>query len=203
MDGLESIYESFLDFRASSRVPMKQIITIEELSQWLETDTRLQLIDVRSAGEYASGHVPRAINLPLEQVESRIDDLHDGPVAILCQSGRRAKMACEFLTAHHSNLLVVEGGTQAWIAAGKPVTRPIGSRWALERQVRLVAGILVLIGTGLAISVNPNWLYLAMFVGAGLTFAGATNICGMASVLAVMPWNKTRAPEAMPREVVA
>ncbi len=201
MDGLESGYESFLDFRASSCVPMNQRITIEELSQRLETDPRMQLIDVRSAGEYAAGHVPRAVNLPLEQVESRIDDLHDGPVAILCQSGRRAQMACEFLTAHHSNLLVVEGGTEAWIAAGQPVTRPVGSRWALERQVRLVAGLLVLIGTGLAISVSPNWLYLAMFVGTGLTFAGATNICGMASLLALMPWNKACQPKAISGEV--
>jgi rhodanese-related sulfurtransferase len=203
LDGRESFYESFLRLDVSSLVPMNQKITVEELSRRLEADPQLQLIDVRSAGEYAAGHVPRALNLPLEQVESRIEDLHHGPVAILCHSGHRAQMACEILTAHHSNLLVVEGGTAAWAAAGKPITGPIGSRWSLERQVRLVAGMLTLIGTLASVFISPGWVYLAMFVGAGLTFAGATNICGMAVVLAKLPWNKARATTAPMGEVSA
>jgi hypothetical protein len=69
-------------------------------------------------------------------------------------------------------------------------------RWTLERQVRLAAGLIVLIATLLAVLVNLNWVYLAMFVGAGLTFAGATNICGMAVVLARMPWNRDGKPGA-------
>lgn len=182
---------------------MNQKITVEELSRRLETDAKLQLIDVRSAGEYAAGHVPRALNLPLEQVENRIEDLHDGPVAILCQSGRRAQMACEILTAHHKNLLVVEGGTAAWISAGKPVTGPAGSRWSLERQVRLVAGLMVLSGTLASVFLSQGWVYLAMFVGAGLTFAGATNICGMASILALLPWNKRQGTKVSVCEVTA
>jgi rhodanese-related sulfurtransferase len=169
---------------------MNQTINIDRLSKLIETETTLQLIDVRSAGEYDSGHVPRALNIPLEQVESRIDDLGTGPVAILCQSGRRAGLACEMLQAHHPNVLVVEGGTQAWIQSGKPVTKAVGSRWSLERQVRLIAGVMVLVGTALAITANLAWIYLAMFVGAGLAFAGLTNICGMALLLAKLPWNQ-------------
>jgi hypothetical protein len=65
-------------------------------------------------------------------------------------------------------------------------------RWTLERQVRFIAGLIVLAATLLAVLVSPRWIYVAMFIGAGLTFAGATNICGMAMVLAKMPWNVTR-----------
>ena len=169
---------------------MRQTITVEELSTLIESDNSLQLIDVRSPGEYASGHLPRALNIPLEQADSRIDDLGDGPVAILCQSGTRAGMACDMLKEHHQNLLVVEGGTQAWIQAGKPVIGTTGSRWSLERQVRLIAGLLVLVGAILAVTVNPVWTYLAMLIGAGLTFAGLTNVCGMALLLGKMPWNQ-------------
>ena len=169
---------------------MKQLITITELTELIEQNPALQLIDVRSIGEYNSGHVPRALNLPLEQVETRLADLGSGPVAILCQSGRRADIACKMLQAHHENLFVVEGGTNAWVQAGKPITSPVGSRWSLERQVRLIAGIMVLTGTVLSVSLSTSWVYLAMFVGAGLTFAGATNICGMALLLGKLPWNQ-------------
>lgn len=169
---------------------MRQTITVEELSKLIETDSTLQLIDVRSPNEYASGHLPRALNIPLEQADSRISDLGQGPVALLCHSGTRAGMACDLLRAHHPNLLVVEGGTQAWIKAGKPTAGGAVSRWSLERQVRLIAGLIILAGTILAVTISPAWVYLAMFVGAGLTFAGLTNVCGMALLLGKLPWNQ-------------
>ncbi len=182
---------------------MRQTITVEELSKLIESNDSLQLIDVRSPGEYATGHLPRAINIPLEQADSRIDDLRTGPVAILCHSGNRATMACDLLREHHPNLLVVEGGTQAWIRAGKPVTGATGSRWSLERQVRLIAGLMVLVGTVLALTVSPFWMYLAMFVGAGLTFAGLTNVCGMALILGKLPWNQPVKCSTVSKEVQA
>lgn len=169
----------------------------------MESNPALKLIDVRSPGEYATGHVPQAANIPLEQVEMRLDDLGGGPVALLCQSGNRAGMACEILADHHSELLIVEGGTQAWIQSGKPVVASSCTRWSLERQVRLIAGLMILAGTILAVTVSPVWVYLAMFVGAGLTFAGATNICGMASLLALLPWNQPAKVKACPKEVQA
>lgn len=172
---------------------MKQTISVSELQRLLSADPALQMIDVRSPAEYASGHVPRALNIPLEQVESRLGDL-GARVAILCHSGNRANMACELLSAHHPDLLVVEGGTQAWIAAGNKVTAPErATRWSLERQVRLIAGLLVLSGTILSLTSAPGWIYLAMFVGGGLTFAGATNVCMMASLLAKLSWNRPNA----------
>jgi rhodanese-related sulfurtransferase len=180
---------------------MRKTINVQELCKLIETDNSLQLIDVRSPGEYASGHLPRAINIPLEQADARIDDLGNGPVAILCHSGNRATMASDMLREHHPNLLVVEGGTQAWIQAGKPVTAAVGSRWSLERQVRLIAGVIVLVGTTLAMTIGPAWTYLAMFVGAGLTFAGLTNVCGMALLLGKLPWNQP-AKHSIPRKEV-
>ena len=169
---------------------MKESITVDQLATLIKEDSSLQLIDVRSPGEYATGHVPRALNIPLEEVESRIDDLGSGPIAILCQSGNRATMACNRLKAHHQTVLVVEGGTQAWIKAGGPVTEVVAGRWSLERQVRLIAGLLVLLGAILAATINPAWIYLPMLIGGGLTFAGLSNICGMALLLGKLPWNQ-------------
>lgn len=182
---------------------MKQTITVDQLSQLIDTDRTLQLIDVRSPGEYASGHVPRAMNIPLEQVDARLGDLSDSKVAILCQSGNRARAACDLLKEHHPELLLVEGGTQAWIQAGKPIVKGVSSRWSLERQVRLVAGLMILAGTILAVTVQPTWVYLAMFVGAGLTFAGATNQCGMAMLLGKLPWNQPAKCAVSNKEVKA
>ena len=150
-----------------------------------------RLIDVRSAAEFAVGHIPGAINVPLEQVEERTADIGDGPVTMICEAGTRAAIAAGWLESRQS-VSVLQGGTAAWKRAGFPLVACAPSRWALERQVRLVAGVIVLAATLLAVTVNLKWVYLAMFVGAGLTFAGATNICGMAVVLARMPWNRNR-----------
>ncbi len=178
-------------------------ITAKELAKRLESDASLRLFDVRSPGEYAAGHVPGAMNVPLEQVENRIHDFGNAPIAILCQSGKRASMACEILEQHRGDILVVDGGTEAWMKSGLPVTEPAASKWSIERQVRLIAGVMVLAGTILGLTVAPGWTYLAMFVGAGLAFAGLTNFCGMASVLALLPWNKPQACQTPKSEVIA
>lgn len=168
---------------------MSKTINISELVERMESDPTLQMIDVRSPGEYAAGHVPGAINIPLEQVHERMGDLKPGHVAVLCQSGRRAGIACEYLSDLPQDVLLVEGGTKAWVEANKPVVSTTRTRWSLERQVRLIAGLMVLIGTVLAATIAPGWVFLAMFVGAGLTFAGLTDICGMGLLLAKLPWN--------------
>ena len=169
---------------------MNKTINVKTLQAMIQGGEPLQLIDVRSPGEYASGHVPQAINIPLEQLELRFGDLTAGNVAILCQSGQRARMACDILKSRHDGLLLVEGGTQEWTNQGYPTISSASAKWSLERQVRFGAGLLVLAATMLAALGYPNWLYLAMFVGAGLTFAGLTNICGMALLLAKLPWNR-------------
>jgi rhodanese-related sulfurtransferase len=149
-------------------------------------------VDVRSASEYASGHIPGAINIPLEQIEKRVADLAiDRPIALICQKGQRAHIAATLLRPCEMNLLVVEGGTSAWQHAGLPLVASVNARWSLERQVRFAAGVLVLTGSALAALVSSYWLILPGFIGCGLTFAGATDICPMGMLLARFPWNRS------------
>ncbi len=148
-----------------------------------------KLIDVHCAAEFAVGHIPGAINVPMEQVETRTADIGAGPLVMICEAGTRAAIVAGWLEARQP-VSVLAGGTAAWRKAGLPLVSCAPCRWTLERQVRLAAGLIVLVASLLAVVFNPNWIYLAMFIGAGLTFAGATNICGMAVVLAKMPWNR-------------
>ena len=165
-------------------------IAIETYRNELRTSNP-QTVDVRSASEFAAGHIPGAINIPLEQVCVREGDIRrERPLVLVCQSGRRAGMAAEALASTHPHAKVLEGSTAAWIAEGYPVVRGTSSSWSLERQVRLVAGILILVTVGLSFLFSANWLFVTAFIGAGLTFAGATNICGMGLLLAAMPWNR-------------
>jgi len=163
-------------------------LSASSLRSRLQSEPGTQIIDVRSAAEYNAGHIPQAINLPLEQLEQRLDDIRDGAV-LVCKSGTRAGLACDQIASLRS-VAVLEGGTEAWISEHLPVVRTTQTRWSLDRQVRLGAGVMVLIGVSLGFLVHPGWFGLAGFVGAGLTFAGLTDICGMASLLAMMPWNR-------------
>lgn len=151
------------------------------------------LLDVRTPGEFAALHVPGSVLLPLDVVEpARVRELMAGKSAclLLCQSGGRARRAAEKLhAAGLDNILVVEGGVAACAAAGLPVNRGRGVI-SIERQVRIVAGLLVLTGATLTWLVHPAWAGLSAFVGAGLTFAGITDFCGMGLLLARMPWNR-------------
>ncbi|MBA3726472.1 MAG: rhodanese-like domain-containing protein [Armatimonadetes bacterium] len=162
----------------------------------LDEGARYQLVDVRSPQEYATGHVPRAINLPLEQVEARLDDVHrQDPLVLICQSGQRAQMACNLLEHYRDDLILLEGGTGAWINSDLPVIAATSTRLRIIRQVQLIAGPLILIGSILAATVDVKWAILSGFIGAGLTFAGATGHCGMALLLGKLPWNRARQAE--------
>lgn len=176
-------------------------ISLEKLDTLLKGSTKPQLIDVRSASEFAAGHIPGAINIPLDQIESRLEDLSEEEVVLVCQSGQRAGIACDLLAASHPDLKVLEGGTSAWVDAKRPVVSSTQTRWSLDRQVRLGAGILVLTGVTLGFLAHPGWFGLAAFVGAGLTFAGLTDICGMAFLLAKMPWNQPVKPTNLNQKV--
>lgn len=152
-----------------------------------------KLIDVRSPGEYASVHVEGAELHPLDKLDAQAfcrEHGTDAPVYILCQSGKRAEMAAEKLTAAgHQATFVIQGGTQSAIASGVECVRGKGTI-SIERQVRIVAGLLVLIGTLLGVLVHSAFFIVPAFVGAGLTFAGVTDTCGMAMMLGKCPWNQ-------------
>jgi len=170
---------------------MASTITPALLSDCMREGPSIAVLDVRSAAEFAIGHIPGAVNIPMEQIEGRMADVPTVPVVLVCEAGTRAEIVAGWL-GEQSQSKVLEGGTRAWRNAGYPVIACAPCRWTLERQVRLIAGIVVLTATILAVFLSPKWIYAAMFIGAGLTFAGATNICGMGILLAKMPWNVTR-----------
>jgi rhodanese-related sulfurtransferase len=174
---------------------MHTTITAEELERNRQTAAEFRLVDVRSSSEYASGHVPGAVNIPLEQIEARLLDLDPSrPLVLICKTGKRATMAADLLKPYRSGLNVLDGGTTAWVNAGLPVVRSSKVRWALERQVRLVAGIVALSGAVLALTVSATWACLSGLAGLGLTMAGLTDFCPMATLLARMPWNRPAKP---------
>ncbi len=158
------------------------------------------LLDVRTPAEFAAQHAAGARSLPLDQLDAsaflRLRE-HAGagerPVYLLCQSGKRAAMAADKLAAAGCTCaVVVDGGTAAWAAAGLPCESTGRGVISLERQVRIAAGSLVLAGVVLGGFVHPLFIWLSAFVGAGLIFSGITDFCGMALILAKMPWNQAR-----------
>jgi rhodanese-related sulfurtransferase len=172
---------------------MKTISPVE-LQKILTVQPSSSLIDVRTPIEFAEAHVPQAQNIPLDELKpSSLQLRKDQPVYLLCRSGQRATKAAEkFSREGFSQLIIVEGGTLAWIEANLPVTRSSVKIISLERQVRIVAGSLVLIGVLLGWFVHRGFFGLSAFVGAGLVFAGITDFCGMGLLLAKLPWNKRK-----------
>lgn len=170
-------------------------ITPQELAEAFKGGKTMDLIDVRTPLEFREVHVNAATNIPLGQLNPA-DVMHarngsaSEPLYLICRSGSRGQQACEkFLKAGFSNVINIEGGTMACVEAGLPVIR--GKKAiSLERQVRIVAGSLVLLGALLGWLVHPLFVGLSAFVGAGLLFAGLTDTCGMALLLARLPWNK-------------
>jgi rhodanese-related sulfurtransferase len=159
------------------------------------------LIDVRTPVEYAEVHAEGAQLIPLDKLDpqavmSARNGSSDEPLFFICKSGGRSAKAVEkFRAAGFTNVISVEGGTAAWEQAGLPVVRGSRKVMSLERQVRVGAGSLVLLGVLLGWMVHPAFYALSAFVGAGLAFAGVTDWCGMGMLLAKMPWN-TRAAES-------
>jgi rhodanese-related sulfurtransferase len=167
----------------------------EELAELCQNGRKIDLIDVRTPVEYQEVHVEFARNVPLDQLDAaKVMQVRNGsasePLYVICRSGSRGRQACErFSKAGFSNVVNVEGGTMACVEAGLPVVRG-KSAISLERQVRIAAGSLVLLGAALAWLVHPAFIGLSAFVGAGLVFAGITDTCGMGMLLARMPWNQ-------------
>lgn len=196
----ESFSQNHRSFYIEGTLTTIDTATASKLLTATDPSGRHQWIDVRSPSEYASGHVPGAVNIPLDQIEARLDDLLPNiPIIIVCQAGKRARMVAGLLQPCRTDVTVLDGGTTAWSAAGLPLVASVKSRFSLERQVRLVAGVLVLIGVALSLTLQRNWIFLAAFVGAGLSFAGLSDICLMAGLLTRMPWNQTRSKPSAAR----
>ena len=151
------------------------------------------LLDVRSRLEFEGERIDGASNIPLDELSARLGEVPEpAPVIVVCRTGVRATIAAETLGRAGRRAHVLEGGMHAWRRAGLPV-REGRKRLPVDRQVQLIAGLMVLTGVTLGAFVNSWFLLVAAFFGAGLTFAGATGTCGLALLLMKMPWNRLSA----------
>lgn len=167
-------------------------VTADTLKGWLDKGEAV-LVDVREPAEHVAQSIKGALLMPLASVSRKsLPDITGKKLVVHCQAGRRGGAACEKLLAEDPSLEVynLEGGIAAWAQLGQQVQRSGGFFLPLDRQVQLTIGLCVLAGSLLAYFVNPAFFLLTGFFGAGLTFAGLTGFCGLAMLMAKMPWNQ-------------
>ncbi|MFJ7587494.1 rhodanese-like domain-containing protein [Streptomyces sp. NPDC097617] len=165
----------------------------------VQARTRLNeliVLDVRTPGEYATGHLPGALNIPVDQLDRALPDIRHAAeradILVVCASGARSENACRTLAAHGVTTATLTGGTAAWTAGGHTLHHPDGARltaWSMERQVRLAAGAVVLAGLTLG-RLRPAFRLASAGIAGGLVFSALTNTCGMAALLAKLPHNR-------------
>ena len=168
------------------------MVSVSALREELKDGRHPQLIDVRTASEFGGGHIPCAINIPMDQFESRRPDLRlDDGVVLICKGGMRAQIVAGWL-GEGSAIRILRGGTDAWKRDGLELVTSSKSRWSLDRQVRFGAGLLIVVAAMLA-AAGIHWgIWLVLLVGAGQAFAGASDICLLGMALARMPWNQAK-----------
>ncbi len=165
-------------------------------------DARIQqqqgvpLIDIRQPDEFRREHLPDALSLPLDDLlagKRLSTEVAAQTVIFHCQSGMRTQKNVEALmqAAAPAQVLLLEGGLANWKRSGLPTVQDKAQPRPLMQQVQIVAGSLVLLGVVLGYLLNPAFFLLSGFVGAGLLFAGLSGWCGMALLLAKMPWNRS------------
>jgi rhodanese-related sulfurtransferase len=167
-------------------------LDVVDLRSRLDGGADLLLIDVRTPAEFGTAHIEGSYNVPLDTLAEHRGELArhlDRTTVLICQSGGRAAQAEQRLAeAGLTNTHVLDGGLGAWMTAGFAVRRG-EQRWSLERQVRLVAGAIVLLSILVSIAWPPA-RFLAGAIGAGLTFAALTDTCAMGVLLSKLPYNR-------------
>lgn len=187
-------------------------VSAEELHEMLRDGTEPLMLDVRSAAEHRRAHIPGSVPVPDELVRSETEALAaslaetDRPVVLLCQAGPRSQQAHDRLVgAGAEGLRVLDGGLTRYRAVAGDEALSLGSGpWAMERQVRMAAGSLVLAGLIGGRFLSPKARLLSGAIASGLIYSAASDTCGMANVLARMPWNQhrsapTRLKDVLPR----
>jgi rhodanese-related sulfurtransferase len=149
-----------------------------------------RFVDVRSRAEFAGERVPGFESVPLDELKGGRFEVGGPEVVLLCQGGGRATRAAQQLQALGVRCVVVEGGVQGWKAAGLPVEHGGGRMLPVMQQTQLVLGVLAVVGSALAIWKDPRFAWIPLFLGSGLILAGSTGWCGLALLLARMPWNR-------------
>jgi len=179
-------------FQQTEKIMAVQTVKPQELYVRIKGGQAPELIDVRTPAEFQDTHADGARCIPLHTLDpAKIMAQHaaSGPLYVICQSGSRGREACEkFLAAGYDNVVNVEGGLQAWAAAGLPVNR--GRKTIpLDGQVRIAIGSIVLASAALSF-LHPYFLAITIFMGAGLIYSGISGFCGLAMLLARAPWNR-------------
>ena len=169
-----------------------QSVGVDE-AQTLLRESNTLVLDVRSPGEFETAHIDGAVNIPVDRLDPHLREIVSnagGTMVLVCQSGGRAEQAATKLSREgKQDLVLLEGGMNAWLQSGAPVRRGEVQRWGLERQVRLVAGSVVLLAV--VASVMVPWLkWVGAGVGGGLVFAAITNTCMMGNLLSKLPYNR-------------
>jgi rhodanese-related sulfurtransferase len=185
-------------------VELEPVIEAGTLKAALAAEPRLRLLDVRTPGEFEGGHIEGSYNVPLDTLGEHGRELSEvgDPVVLVCRGGNRARQAEQVLRqSGMARLHVLGGGVSAWQEAGYAVRRTGRVRWSLERQVRFTAGLIVLAGVVLSVTVWEPLLVVAGFMGAGLTFSAVADWCGLALLLGKLPYN--RAASCDVRDMVA
>jgi len=169
-------------------------ITAEEAKELIESGGCSLLVDVRSHAEFRASHVPGAHNIPLDELGEKIGDEvkdKDQTLYLMCSCGNRSGKGCEEMEEMgYHNVISIEGGIIEMKRLGMKIIEEEHHVMSIERQVRITAGSLVLIGLILGFLVHPGYFAISAFIGMGLVFAGITNTCGLGLLLARMPWNK-------------
>lgn len=174
----------------STRLGSSNTIDAVELNGILaEGDVRL--LDVRNAAEFETAHISGSYHVPLDTLSEHCADIcrADASVVVVCQSGARAAQAADKLASSGlDNVRVLDGGISSWMSIGAPVVRG-KEKWALERQIRLVAGSIALTAVVASTKV-PAAKWAAGFIGGGLTFSALSNTCAMGNLLSRLPYNR-------------
>lgn len=167
------------------------LVDAQTLKQWLDQGI-VTLVDVREPSEYAAAHLPGAVLVPLSQFNPTDIPVNVGQKLVLyCRSGNRSRQAADKLfQAGFTEITHLERGLMDWSEQGLPLQINKNAPISLMRQVQIVAGTLVLMGTILGAWVSPWFLLLSGFVGAGFLVAGITDTCAMAMLLAKLPYNQ-------------
>lgn len=184
-------YQVIKNSRPEDHPTTMKNLSVHESAKLISQKDSISLIDVRTPAEYESVHAEGSINYPMESFDAKkIPFGQDEEIHVICQSGGRSvKVYRKLEGVGFTKVVNVDGGTSAWQSAGLPVVE--GKKaMSLERQVRIAAGALVVIGVAVGQFVHPGGFGLSAFVGAGLVFAGVTDTCGMGMLIAKMPWNR-------------
>jgi rhodanese-related sulfurtransferase len=177
----------------TTTLPQTDTVTPAQVRELMLNDPLVRILDVRTGGEFNGVHIPGSFNVPLDTLGEHVRDLADveHPVVLVCKSGARASQAHSKLAgAGKERLHLLDGGMDAWESTGGDVVRGATTTWAMDRQVRFVAGSISLVGILISV-LFPKAKWLAGGVASGLVFSAVTNTCAMGNALAKLPYNQS------------